>query len=179
MGVNFGALGIVSDPSGRGGSPGFICTITSFQSWPRTALFWRQDAIWPRCDLGALQSAIFIPLWILAALLAGPAVWALHRDRPAKPGCCRRCGYDLTGNISGVCPECGMRAEGSPRRPTASVASLLTIALLLIGGASAFTIWIGSSEPMIGYCGIYVVAISSAIFTLAAGRHLARRSHSR
>ncbi|UCG17088.1 MAG: hypothetical protein JSV19_03465 [Phycisphaerales bacterium] len=21
--------------------------------------------------------------------------------------CCRRCGYDLTGNVSGVCPECG------------------------------------------------------------------------
>ena len=23
---------------------------------------------------------------------------------------CRRCGYDLTGNVSGVCPECGVRA---------------------------------------------------------------------
>ncbi|NLE59111.1 MAG: hypothetical protein GX616_12175 [Planctomycetes bacterium] len=24
-----------------------------------------------------------------------------------KPGCCAKCGYDLTGNVSGVCPECG------------------------------------------------------------------------
>ena len=22
---------------------------------------------------------------------------------------CRKCGYDLTGNVSGVCPECGER----------------------------------------------------------------------
>ena len=25
---------------------------------------------------------------------------------------CIPCGYDLTGNVSGVCPECGMNAEG-------------------------------------------------------------------
>jgi len=24
-----------------------------------------------------------------------------------RPGVCARCGYDLTGNVSGVCPECG------------------------------------------------------------------------
>lgn len=26
---------------------------------------------------------------------------------PVAAGCCRQCGYDLTGNTSGVCPECG------------------------------------------------------------------------
>jgi hypothetical protein len=25
--------------------------------------------------------------------------------------CCVRCGYDLTGNRSGVCPECGVEAQ--------------------------------------------------------------------
>ena len=30
-------------------------------------------------------------------------------------GICHRCGYDLTGNTSGICPECGSRiAEDSP-----------------------------------------------------------------
>ena len=32
--------------------------------------------------------------------------WRRERERRAK-GHCRRCGYDLTGNVSRVCPECG------------------------------------------------------------------------
>jgi hypothetical protein len=27
--------------------------------------------------------------------------------------CCRTCGYDLTGNASGVCPECGRAVESN------------------------------------------------------------------
>ena len=33
-------------------------------------------------------------------------VWRFGR-KPVKPGHCP-CGYDLTGNTSGVCPECGV-----------------------------------------------------------------------
>ncbi len=29
------------------------------------------------------------------------------RKRRFRPGQCSRCGYDLTGNVSGRCPECG------------------------------------------------------------------------
>ena len=51
-----------------------------------------------------------VPLWIVMVL--GGAVtgllFRLHRRRPA-PGHCR-CGYDLTGNVSGTCPECGVEA---------------------------------------------------------------------
>ncbi len=32
------------------------------------------------------------------------------------PGHCRQCGYNLTGNVSGVCPECGTKI-GTLRRP--------------------------------------------------------------
>lgn len=42
-----------------------------------------------------------LPLLLLAALLT--VVWRHCRDR----GGCVGCGYDLTGNVSGVCPECG------------------------------------------------------------------------
>ncbi len=31
----------------------------------------------------------------------------LRRYRRRKRGLCVRCGYNLTGNVSGVCPECG------------------------------------------------------------------------
>ena len=27
--------------------------------------------------------------------------------RKLRPECCLTCGYNLTGNVSGVCPECG------------------------------------------------------------------------
>ena len=51
------------------------------------------------------------PFWIAAVLLASyPAVsfirGPLRRYRRRKRGLCRKCGYDLTGNVSGICPEC-------------------------------------------------------------------------
>ena len=41
----------------------------------------------------------------------GLAYWVgstgILRPRAPRPGHCRNCGYDLTGNLSGICPECG------------------------------------------------------------------------
>ncbi len=52
-----------------------------------------------------------IPFWLLLLLTAIPTAWLWHRDRGwRRPGCCLRCGYDLTGNTSGVCSECGLAA---------------------------------------------------------------------
>jgi hypothetical protein len=50
-------------------------------------------------------------LW-LAALVRGvlrarKGVQLLRRHRRLRRGCCPACGYDLTANTSGVCPECG------------------------------------------------------------------------
>ena len=30
---------------------------------------------------------------------------------PRPKGLCKTCGYNLTGNVSGVCPECGKRVR--------------------------------------------------------------------
>jgi hypothetical protein len=41
----------------------------------------------------------------LAALTVKAILWRLKR--PIPPGHCKTCRYNLTGNVSGVCPECG------------------------------------------------------------------------
>ncbi|MCC6361329.1 MAG: hypothetical protein IT450_21540 [Phycisphaerales bacterium] len=54
-----------------------------------------------------------------AYLIAGLAATVARRSLPAEPGpgCCRNCGYDLTGNTSGRCPECGRRVGSDGRQP--------------------------------------------------------------
>lgn len=69
------------------------------------------------------QSVLLIPLWALALAALGASVWAWlayrrHRDRD-RPGHCDRCGYDLKGNVSGVCPECGGAAAAAPAKEAA------------------------------------------------------------
>ena len=50
----------------------------------------------------------FCPLWLPFLLVLIPTGYLLWRDRRRIPlGHCQKCGYDLTGNESGKCPECG------------------------------------------------------------------------
>ena len=58
------------------------------------------------------QAALVFAL-ILApvALLVLFEIPNLRRDRRRRHGQCIECGYDLTGNVSGVCPECGSDAK--------------------------------------------------------------------
>ena len=52
----------------------------------------------PRLWKVATASAVLPSVWLF--------VWGLGPRKPA--GCCARCSYDLTGNTSGICPECGV-----------------------------------------------------------------------
>jgi hypothetical protein len=48
--------------------------------------------------------------WVTRRL--GPrAVREIPCPRCGYVGHCKNCGYDLTGNISGVCPECGGKVD--------------------------------------------------------------------
>jgi hypothetical protein len=78
----------------------------------------------PVAALGSLAelvfgiAAIFIPLlmvigaWML--FLGGLTVCFASRHRP---GHCHCCDYNLTGNVSGVCPECGTAVEKTEPKP--------------------------------------------------------------
>jgi hypothetical protein len=48
-----------------------------------------------------------VPLWLPLLIVFTPTLLLWHRDRKLRPGHCRKCDYDLTGNTSGRCPECG------------------------------------------------------------------------
>lgn len=58
-----------------------------------------------------------IPYWLLALCFATvPAAWLFRFERRQhyRPtGRCTACGYNLTGNVSGVCPECGTPVTGT------------------------------------------------------------------
>ena len=55
---------------------------------------------------------ITAPLWLPAlGILCLSSLWLWRRRRPSLPENCAACGYSLIGNLSGTCPECGMRRE--------------------------------------------------------------------
>jgi hypothetical protein len=68
------------------------------------------------------------PLWVegpAVGLVSGGIMWLAHRVHASRAAtylwaeldaACLSCGYDLTGNTSGVCPECGT-AIPHPSRP--------------------------------------------------------------
>lgn len=95
---------------------------------PGTSLFQTADWSCPglaagRTDYGTLQMGTLPPLtirgryilihfWLLVAATAVPPAFAMlrrHRNRPALPGLCQSCGYDLRATPD-RCPECGIVA---------------------------------------------------------------------
>jgi hypothetical protein len=53
---------------------------------------------------------LVVPLWFVTVVTAAaPLGLVLRRFRQREPSHprCLACGYNLTGNVSGVCPECG------------------------------------------------------------------------
>ena len=59
-----------------------------------------------------------IPIWLVLVLLGGVSTLLVWRDRKLRRRLddgdipkCRRCGYNLTGNVTGTCSECGAAFE--------------------------------------------------------------------
>ena len=61
------------------------------------------------------RGCVHLPYWLLTVATAlGPALRfdaaRKKRELQRRQGRCPVCGYDLSGNVSGVCPECGSAA---------------------------------------------------------------------
>jgi len=74
--------------------------------------FWRpkMDSVVP----SVAGSSYFIIPWILFVLIFGGmfrVLWRGPARRNSVFSTCEHCGYNLTGNVSGVCPECGTAIE--------------------------------------------------------------------
>lgn len=70
--------------------------------WPMSASYN------PRLSIRANSWNFTVPLWMPLVLFTLPTAFFWSRDRRCvSKGHCRNCGYSLTGNTSGTCPECG------------------------------------------------------------------------
>jgi len=76
--------------------------------WPAFPRHYWPPVGWGRgtCPFGP-YGWLGIYTWGPLLLVAMPTAFAWWRDRRLPPGHCQACGYDLTGNVSGRCPECG------------------------------------------------------------------------
>jgi len=79
---------------------------------PRRPFFWRPQIVRIAFDFPVVYSVLLIPLWVPFVLVALPTTYLFWLDRRRiPPGHCQNCGYNPTGNVSGVCPECGAEAR--------------------------------------------------------------------
>ena len=67
---------------------------------------WTGSATW---QAGGTTTYRWYPLWPALPVVVIPTIlfWLVDRYRRIPVGHCQSCGYNLTGNVSGRCPECG------------------------------------------------------------------------
>ncbi len=86
-----------------GREDGFTWEQTYANSWPAWSTIYRVNV--------SISRGFVAPSWVPAAVFAVLS-WLLVRpllsENRRRLGLCTGCGYDLTGNESGVCSECGM-----------------------------------------------------------------------
>lgn len=83
-----------------------LYSLTTYHQW--AAGFGQADKGW-HLHWGVIFFALFVAICLLQLVslwngLLGPA---FRREFHRRNGLCMHCGYNLTGNLSGTCPECG------------------------------------------------------------------------
>lgn len=89
--------------------------VIKFDPLTHAGWFWRGGSFVPMSGYVwwpiFTEKTILVPLWIVFAPVLVPSLLVWRRSRRPPPGHCQKCNYDLTGNVSGVCPECGTEIE--------------------------------------------------------------------
>jgi len=100
--LDYGLIALPSDPDGpRESEVPQVFSIGGVEGWRGSFI-------------GRWRSTYVVPMWIVVLTTLIIPIFYLRRRwqlRPIVPGHCRGCGYNLTGNTSGVCPECGRAFE--------------------------------------------------------------------
>lgn len=60
----------------------------------------------------ASEGRLIVPILVPILLYLGLWVWVIRKFGKPKPGHCWKCGYNLRGTASDVCPECGVEQVG-------------------------------------------------------------------
>ncbi len=83
-------------------------------TWPMSFTSKRGFWLWkPRIIGSRYVVTVLIPLWIPFLVIAAPTGVLWYRERRSvrhELGLCANCHYNLAGNTSGVCPECGQES---------------------------------------------------------------------
>jgi hypothetical protein len=64
--------------------------------------------VWDTCEID-LWPPLVLSIAVLLLLH-----WRRRRVRRETAPLCQHCGYNLTGNVSGICPECGQEIKAQP-----------------------------------------------------------------
>jgi hypothetical protein len=85
--------------------------VGSYMLRPRYGISYEDETSGDTFDGWTTNSHLRVSYWLLAAVFTmTPAAWLIaffRRRHRSNRGLCPICGYDLTGNTSGKCPECG------------------------------------------------------------------------
>ena len=97
----------------------FYCHLFQLGEWILYPVYWvtwdlnLHEVTMVAIGMLSWGAVIAATVWLVASLpdiVRPPQGSSLRRHR-YPPGHCQSCGYDLTGNVSGVCPECGTEIE--------------------------------------------------------------------
>ncbi len=117
MTAEAGVVTLFRDPSNSASATRFFRTLPQRMSPHPTHFVECYGLELPKASIEAHRLTVRAPIWLLIALVGLPTAFLYYVDHDRAPaGYCGRCGYDLTKNESGVCPECGLACASIEQR---------------------------------------------------------------